>query len=279
MLRWEPHKPGWKNLFKRPFSGPLKNNFYKLPLKAFSIFWAIFWWVVWRNLVTWRELRLQVQFYDEKRKWKTAPETFLLKTGTEVWYHRWLWDGIFCDPNSQIPGIWDFFSSQKSRRQSPEKSQIPGFGIFSRAKSQNPKKSRKFITKIKKTEFIIVVFLWGKTKNPKKSLYQENPTKSRKSGKKSVKSRRTSQEIAAKIDESETYFVPKSPKIPKKLKNPNKNWKIRFKFFTLFYFVDFIHFFFIFGIFWKSRGLCGIGIPEFLAKIPWDLKSPGLRLG
>ena len=58
--------------------------------------------------------------------------------------------GFFWDPNSQIPDIWDFFSPKKSRGNS-KKFQIPGIGIFFRAKSRNPKKSRKLITKIKRT--------------------------------------------------------------------------------------------------------------------------------
>ena len=93
-----------------------------------------------------------------------------------------------------------------------------------------------------------------------------------------MKSRRTSQEIAAKIDESETYLVPKSPKIPKKLKNPNKNWKIRFKFFTLFYFVDFIHFFY-FWDFLKIPGIIWDWDPRIFGKNPMGFKIPGIEIG
>ena len=51
-----------------------------------------------------------------------------------------MWREFFWDPNSQtqIPGIWDFFLQKN-----PEKSQIPGIGIFS-SKIPNSQK----ITKI-----------------------------------------------------------------------------------------------------------------------------------
>ena len=156
-------------------------------------------------------------------------ETFLLKTGTEVWYQRWLWDGIFWDPSQKI-------SKAKSR-----KIPNPRDWDFSRLKSQ---KIPKIYYKNKKHRInhrgIFV-------REIQKSLYQKNPRKSRKIREKSLKSKRKSQEIAAKIDESETYFVPKSPKDSEKIKKSKKNWKIRFRFFKLFLFRWFYTFFWIFG--------------------------------
>ena len=135
------------------------------------------------NLVIFILLPGQKNFIFYQIKFSSSvPDSFI---------QRWLWD-------------WIFISPEKSRRQNLKKSRIPAIGIFS---SKIPK-SRKFITKMeekgrinhccifvrenqksqkipkiyykngKKAEFIIVVFLWGKTKNPKKSFYQENPRKS-----------------------------------------------------------------------------------------------------
>ena len=73
-------------------------------------------------------------FMMKKENEKIPRKTFSLKTGTEFWYQRWLWDGIYL--GSQIPGIWDFFLPNNPEGKVPKNPKSPGLGFFL---EQNPK--------------------------------------------------------------------------------------------------------------------------------------------